>query len=1191
MTSDAGYADGYCRQVPLYRNILLEVGLMNSSRFIEWEKVREIKTDILQGFSISINGLMDTQRHHMVHSVIAGTGKRIIYIAANDLQARNAFRSFTGMSDGKVLYFPFREKMLYDVEAKSNEQAHQRIEILDRILRKDYDIVVLSCESMLDIFMPPGEFASCRLSFKTGDTVDPEKLVSRLAEIGYEREEEVQGPGQFAVRGGIIDIFPVQLQSPVRVELFDIEIDSIRVFDPESQRSVESITQFEVLPAKEFVFTKDQAVEIAGRVQSELDRIVSESRDRELVSLIKKNFGFYIEKLENSEYFSGIDKFIPYFYSKKHTILQYIGKDELLFVEDVARLKQRLENVIEEYHRQCDILMEKGMLLPGSYSMYHDPEDLPKELARLQTVYLNSLDDGEALTDIKRLYSLRGNNIEPYGGRIDELKKDIKSWLDKGYQVTIQALSEQRKEGLKSLLEDENIRVHSDYPDGDIPCVVIKTGQLRNGFIYPDIRWAVLCESDIAAEKKAKVSPQFRAGKKIKIFTDLAVGDYVVHQTHGIGIYKGIESLTVDGTKSEYLKIEYRDGGLLYIPTTQMDLIQKYIGTEGKNPRINKLGGAEWTKQKKKVKESLKQLAESLIRLEAERAAMEGHAYSPDTVWQKQFEEAFEWEETRDQLRCTEEIKRDMESKKPMDRLLCGDVGYGKTEVALRAVFKAAMDGKQSAFLVPTTVLAAQHYENFKKRFAQFPITVEMLSRFRTDSEVKRIIRDLKTGRIDLIVGTHKLFNKEIRFKDLGLLIIDEEQRFGVEHKEKIKSMYPKVDILTLSATPIPRTLHMSLTGIRDISTIEQPPEHRYPVQTYVLEYSEDVIADAIRREVARDGQVFYLFNRVKGIQTKAAKLQEMLHPIRVGYAHGQMSERQLEKIITSFIDREFDVLVCTTIIESGIDMPNVNTIIVEDADRLGLAQLYQLRGRVGRSNRLAYAYLMYKKDKVLNEVAEKRLKAIREFTEFGSGFKIAMRDLQIRGAGNLLGPEQHGHMESVGYDTYVKLLDETIKELKGEFVPEDNVEVNIDIKLDAYLDSNYIPDEQARLDIYKTIAAVETEEDAMDVYDELIDRYGDVPEAASNLIKVILIRKLAAQCGFSIIKQKGDMVLLYFKDQTALQLPLLSKLMQEMKGRLMFSAGKTPYLSYRACGLNTPEILDNIKILLQRVQKLQLEE
>lgn len=1165
--------------------------LMNTDRFNNWDKVQKINKDISEGFSISINGLSGTQRHHLIYSVINKVSKKTLYITANELEARNAFQNFESMSGGKVLYFPFREKMLYDIEAKSNDQAHERIEILDSILRQDYDIIVLSCESLLDIFMPTEDYLSHRLTCKIGDTVDLEQFISALIKIGYEREEQVEGPGQFAVRGGILDVFPIQLQSPVRIELFDIEIDSIRIFDPENQRSIESINQFDILPAKEFIFSKEQAAEIANRVRSELNDFVLHTKDKELANLLNENFGLYFEKLENAEYFAGIDKFIPYFYKHQHTILQYIKEDTVLFIEDVARLKQRLKNVVEEHHRQCEILLEKGMLLSGSFSMYSDPEDLPKQLHHRQTVYLNGLDEGEVLTDVKRQYSLRGNNIEPYGGHFEELRKDIKSWLEKGYQVTINAKSEQRNEGLKTLLKDEGIRVYSEYPDEDIPCVVVKLGQLKNGFIYPDIKWAVLCESDIGTGKKAKVSPQFRSGKKIKVFTDLKVGDYVVHQTHGIGLYKGIESLKVEDAKKEYLKIEYRDGGILYIPTTQMDLIQKYIGTEGKNPKLNKLGGSEWTKQKKRVKESLKQLAEGLIRLEAERAAKVGYAFSPDTIWQKQFEESFQWEETKDQLRCTEEIKVDMESKRPMDRLLCGDVGYGKTEVALRAVFKAVMDGKQSAFLVPTTVLASQHFENFRKRFEQFPVTIEMLSRFRTASEQKKIIKNLKSGRIDLIVGTHKLFNKEVRFKDLGLLIIDEEQRFGVEHKEKIKSLYPKVDILTLSATPIPRTLHMSLTGIRDISTIEQPPEHRYPVQTYVLEYRDDVIEDAITREIAREGQVFYLYNRVKGIQAKASRLQEMLPHIRVGYAHGQMSERQLEKIILSFVNKEFDILVCTTIIESGIDMPNVNTIIVEDADRLGLAQLYQLRGRVGRSNRLAYAYLTYKRDKVLNEIAEKRLKAIREFTEFGSGFKIAMRDLQIRGAGNLLGPEQHGHMESVGYDTYVRLLDETIKELKGEFVPDVDSEITIDIKLDAYLDSEYIPDEQARLDMYKTIAAVETEEEVRDIYDELIDRYGDIPEPASNLIETVLTRKLAGRCGLSTIKQKGDIVLLYFKDQTTLPLSLLSKLIQGQKGRVMFSAGKTPYLSYKVKGLNPREVLDNIKILLQAIHKLQSEQ
>lgn len=1164
---------------------------MNHRRWYEWDQNRIIKGDVEAGRTIAINGLSDAQRHHFAGSLLLQTRKKCLYVAANDLQARKAFRNLQGLIPEGVFYFPFREKMLYDIEAKSHDQAFQRIECLRRFLDRDYSVVVLSCESVLDYFMPPEDYRTRRFTLETGGKISLEDISSRLVELGYEREEQVEGPGQFAIRGGILDIYSVQYANPVRIELFDIEIDSIRTFDAESQRSIGRQERVEILPAKEFPLSAEQALKAADRVQEELSDYLFRLKDSELAGKLKENFSGYIEKLKNANHFAGIDKFIPYFYCSAASIFDYIDSDTIVLVEDTGRLKQRLSNVVDDHYRQCETLHEKGMLLPGSYSMYREPEALPGILEDRQIIYMNSLDDGEALTGIYRIHSLRGKNIDPYQGRMGELKKDIRAWMEQGFLVTVLAASEQRQEGLKNILADESLRVFTEYPDQDFPCVVIKPGTFENGFIYPDIKWVVVCESDISGGRKGKHAARFKGGKKIDVFTDLRVGDYVVHQTHGIGLYTGIESLEVEGVKREYLKVEYRDGGLLYIPTTQMDLIQKYIGTEGKSPKLNKLGGTEWTKEKKKVKESLKELAINLIRLEAERSAREGFAFSPDTVWQNQFEELFPYEETQDQLRCTREIKDDMESKRTMDRLLCGDVGYGKTEVALRAVFKAAMDGKQSAFLVPTTVLAAQHFENFKKRFAQFPVTVEMLSRFRTGSEQKRIIKDLKNGHIDVIVGTHKLFNQEVRFKDLGLLVIDEEQRFGVEHKEKIKSLYPKVDILTLSATPIPRTLHMSLTGIRDISTIEEPPEHRYPVQTYVLEYRDDVVEDAITRELAREGQVFYLFNRVKGIQARASRLQELLPQARIGYAHGQMSERQLEKVIQSFINREFDVLVCTTIIESGIDMPNVNTIIVEDADRLGLAQLYQLRGRVGRSNRLAYAYLTYRRDKVLNEVAEKRLKAIREFTEFGSGFKIAMRDLQIRGAGNLLGPEQHGHMESVGYDTYVKLLEETVRELKGQPAPVENAEVFVEFKLNAFLDTQYIRDEQARLDMYRTIASISTEEDARDVYDELIDRYGEVPEATENLIEIALVKKLAGKCGFNMIKQKEDMILLYFRDNSALPLSMLSSLVQNEKGNLMFSAGKTPYLSYRAKGQKPREILDNIKILLQSIEKLQSQE
>ena len=666
------------------------------------------------------------------------------------------------------------------------------------------------------------------------------------------------------------------------------------------------------------------------------------------------------------------------------------------------------------------------------------------------------------------------------------------------------------------------------------------------------------------------------------------MGDFVVHQIHGIGIYEGIQNLSVDNIKRDYLKIRYQDGAYLYVPTNQLDVIQKYIGSEGKTPKINKLGGGEWLKTKKKVKESLKQLAEELVKLYAQRQAVKGFAFSPDTVWQKQFEELFPYEETEDQLRCIEEIKRDMEDQKPMDRLLCGDVGYGKTEVAVRAIFKAVMSGKQVAYLVPTTILAQQQYTGFKERMKDFPVTVEVISRFRTKSEQKEILKGIKNGTIDVLVGTHRLIQNDVKFKDLGLLVIDEEQRFGVANKEKLKSIWPEVDVLTLTATPIPRTLHMALSGIRDISTIEEPPEERYPVQTYVMEYDAEVIKDAIARELARNGQVFYLYNQVRAIQLKASEIQSMMPEAKVAFAHGQMPEKQLEDIMFSFIYREFDILVCTTIIESGLDMPNVNTIIVEDADKMGLAQLYQLRGRVGRSNRLAYAYITYKKDKVLSEIAEKRLQAIREFTEFGSGFKIAMRDLEIRGAGNLLGPEQHGHLETVGYDMYCRLLDEAVRELKGEAVKDDDAETTIDINVSAYIDDSYIDNEAQKVQMYKKIASIEDEQDVLDIEDEMIDRYGDLPAEVRNLIKIAYIKSLAKKCGFVSVQEKNSSIILQYSDNYQVNIQALGILMDKYRRRILFTANNSPYITFKIDNINRDNLLDNIKILLQDIIKLQ---
>lgn len=1147
-----------------------------------------------EGVNSVVYGISDSQKRHLANTIAEISGYKGLYVAWNEMQARQAYLDFTYLTDNNVVYLANRELMLYDVEARSFEQTRDRISSLARILKGDYKFIVTSAEALMHFIMDPKDFERQLITLKPGDITDWDTLEEKLMVLGYNREEKVEGPGQYAKRGGILDIYPVNCDMPCRIEFFDIEIDSMRWFSEETQRSVENCDVLEIYPAREIIYSRSEIDSIAERIRKALNEtlpVVS----ADLRPILTKNIEKYIEKLHDSHYFTGVDKFIPYLIEKKASLFDYLKEKHLVFFEESQRTRERMKNEQEALSSLCETLLEKGMVLKDTFSMLFDTDTIIERASNNCIITLESLDDSDIFTEGKtEKIRIRGSGISPYNGRLDLIGDDIKAWLKEGYRVAFLCSSEERLDRFIEELREKDViayKAHHNeaWPEG-ISTVVVY-GHMQTGFVYRDEKLVVLAESDLSAVKSGHIRKKTGIkSKRISSFTDLKVGDYVVHQAHGIGIYNGIEQLVVEGVRKDYLKISYRDGGTLFIPTTSMNLIQKYIGSEGREPRLNKLGGTEWTKVKARVKESLRSLAIDLIKLQAERRNTKGFAFSPDTVWQKQFEETFGYEETPDQLKCVAEIKADMESDTIMDRLLCGDVGYGKTEVAIRAAFKAVMDSKQVAFLVPTTVLAAQHFETFKKRFSGFPVRVEMLSRFRTNAEQKAIIKDLKSGRIDIVIGTHMLLAESVKFKDLGLLVIDEEQRFGVEHKEIIKSRYPKVDILTLSATPIPRTLNMALTGIRDISTLEDPPEHRYPVQTYVVEHRDDIVQNAINRELARGGQVFYLFNRVRGIHSKVAQLQALVPEARIGYAHGQMSERELERVIQSFLDKEFDVLVCTTIIESGIDMPNVNTIIVEDSDRLGLAQLYQLRGRVGRSNRLAYAYLTYKKDKVLNETAEKRLKAIKEFTEFGSGFKIAMRDLQIRGAGNILGAEQHGHMDSVGYDMYLKLLDETVSELKGEKVAGETTDTAVELLASAYIDASYIRDEEQRIDMYKAIATVETEEDILDIKDELIDRYGDIPMETNQLIEIAYIKNLASKLGFSSIKQKDEAVLLNFAEQTQLPLEKIGELISRWKRKLLFSAGKQPYLSLRTKDMKPGEVIENIKILLQALQKLKLE-
>ncbi|MDP4093797.1 MAG: transcription-repair coupling factor [Bacillota bacterium] len=1156
------------------------------------EEYNDILASLKSGkFPVNIIGPSDTQKVHISYSICKHLDLKGIFIAVNDMQARKAYEDFSFFLSDDVLLLPSKEIMLYDVEAKSYDQIYQRLITLDRIIKGDYRFIVTSAEAVMQKLIPKELFEKSIFEFSLGDRIDLDSFAYSLLSTGYERVETVEGMGQFAIRGGIIDIFPLGSDSAVRMELFDDEIDSVRSFDTITQRSVDRVDKIRIIPAREVIYPPEDMEDIISRIEKDLHKHTAETgrkNSTEYIEHVGEKIRSDILRLKTDYYFPGIDRFIPFIIDKPSFIMDYT-EDMVIFADEPLRIKQRIENSIAEHREICGNLLHKGVILPRTYQVNFEESEIEERFKSGDVVYLSAM-PLEGLNNLSsRTYNIVSRQIGSYQGHMELLTEDIRNWKQKNYRIVVLSGAKGRGEKLRESFEQDGIEaVYNDNTDFTVQPgqVVITHGSLNKGFEYPSIGWVLISDKEaFGADKKPKRPHTKRKGSKINLFTDLNPGDYVVHQAHGIGQYVGIEKLAVENVKRDYLKIRYNEGDYLYIPTSQLDLIQKYIGSEGKAPKLNKLGGSEWFKTRKRVKESLREIAEELIRLYATRQSAEGYAFSEDSVWQKQFEDLFPYEETEDQIKCIEEIKKDMELKRPMDRLLCGDVGYGKTEVAERAVFKAATNGKQAAYLVPTTVLAQQHYNTFKERMKDFPVTIEVISRFRSQAEQKNILKNVKAGVVDILIGTHRLLQKDILFKDLGLLVVDEEQRFGVTHKEKLKSLKPNVDVLTLTATPIPRTLHMSLVGIRDISIIEDPPENRYPVQTYVMEYNHDVIRDAITRELARNGQVFYLYNRVRTIEKKAAELQALVPDARIAIAHGQMSERELEDIINDFINDEYDVLVCTTIIESGLDMPNVNTIIIEDADKMGLAQLHQLRGRVGRSNKMAYAYITYKRDKMLSEVAEKRLQAIKEFTELGSGFKIAMRDLEIRGAGNLLGAEQHGHMEAVGYDMYCRLLDEAVRELKGETIDENETEMTIDINVSAYIDNEYISAEDQKIDMYKKIASLQDQQDMEDVRDELIDRYGDIPEPVHNLLEIAYIKALAKETGFSSITEKNDTILLQLKNGRSLNIEGLGNLTAKYRRQLMFNAGNAPYLLFRTLGIERKKVLENIKFLLQDVK------
>ncbi len=1119
---------------------------------------------------VQVSGCMDSQKVHLIQEIVPETSWKLI-VTYDDSRAREIYEDF-GCFRQDVWLYPAKDLLFYSADIHGNLLARQRLQVLRHLMEDESGVVVTTLDGLMDHLLPLSQIQSQITVIRMGQELNLDEWKERLSQMGYERTGQVDGMGQFSIRGGILDVFPLTEELPVRIELWDTEVDSIRTFDLESQRSVEQLDEIALYPAVEIVLTKEQRQKGVKQLREEAAVSVEKLKKQMLTEEAFRLAGIVQELAEGVEEgwkINGLDGYLSYFSDETVSFLDYFQeKSGMVVLDEPARLREKGEAVELEFRESMSHRLEKGYLLPGQTDLLYTAKELLARAQRNNTLYLTGLEQRLVGMTVKNQYRIHVKNVNSYQNSFEMLIQDLQRWKKEKYRVILLSGSRTRTSRLAGDLREYNLSAFC--PDNEERQVqpgeiLVIYGNLHRGFEYPQIKFVVITEGDMfgAEKKKRKRKKTSYEGNKIQSFSDLAVGDYIIHEEHGLGIYRGIEKIERDRIIKDYLKLEYADGGTLYLPATRLDGIQKYAGADAKTPKLNKLGGDQWKKTRSRVKSAVKEIARDLVQLYAARQNKAGFQYGPDTVWQREFEELFPYEETDDQMEAIEAAKRDMESRRIMDRLVCGDVGYGKTEVALRAAFKAVQESKQVVYLVPTTILAQQHYNTFLQRMKDFPVRIDLMSRFRTPTQVKKTLADLQKGLVDIVIGTHRVLSKDVKFKDLGLLIIDEEQRFGVTHKEKIKQMKENVDVLTLTATPIPRTLHMSLVGIRDMSVLEEPPVDRLPIQTYVMEYNDEMVREAINRELARNGQVYYVFNRVKGIDEIAAHIQELVKDAVVVYAHGQMQERQLEKIMFEFVNGEIDVLVSTTIIETGLDIPNANTMIIHDADRLGLSQLYQLRGRVGRSNRTSYAFLMYKRDKLLREEAEKRLQAIREFTELGSGIKIAMRDLEIRGAGNVLGAEQHGHMEAVGYDLYCKLLNQAVQALQGKRTEEDEFETVVDCDIDAYIPSSYIRNEYQKLDIYKRISGIENEEEHMDMQDELMDRFGEIPKSVENLLLVASLKALAHRVYITEVKVNRQEVRMSMYANAKLNTAGIPEMIQKYGGNLRFQTGEPSYFHY----------------------------
>ena len=1140
-------------------------------------------------FPINIYGISESGKSYIINGIFEENDNSMVVVTHSDVDAKNLYEDLSFYTTD-VFYFPVREVVFYNVDAISGDLRWARLKVIKEILQNERKkIIVTSIDALTSLYTPKEYYLRYSMIIKTGDDIDLKEISKSLLQCGYERVEVVEGKGEFSFRGGILDVFPPTSAYPYRVELFGDEVDSIRTFNTESQRSIEKVEEFSIFPSKEVIVDDECRSRAVQNINEELKKVIANvsKENKESVEKIKGIVGKNIELLNNTYYFETIDSYLPFFYEKLDSFFDYL-QGYTFVVDDFKRSSGKMESIYYEFNENYMSFLQRGDILPSQNSLLLNKGELESKLENSSLITLSSfLNKSDGLFNTVDI-GFEEVTLNKYNGQLNMLIEDIQERKEKKYKTVILAGTRPRGERLvKTLMEKGIFSTYKDSIDKiEAGEVVITFGNLLRGFDYPELELSIISDKDIFGETRRKRSGKAVRKKgvaKITSFAELKPGDYVVHANHGIGVYKGIKQMAAGGTTRDYLDIVYDKGDKLYVPVDQLDLVQKYIGSEGNSPKINKLGGAEWQKAKAKARKSINEIAQDLVKLYAARATLKGHSFGKDTEWQRQFEDEFPYEETPDQLASLEEIKRDMESDKPMDRLLCGDVGYGKTEVAIRAAFKAVMDGKQVAFLVPTTILADQHYNNFIKRFSDFPIKIDMISRFRTPKQQKATLQALKEGNVDILIGTHRLVSKDIVFKDLGLLIVDEEQRFGVAQKEKIKGMKKNVDVLTLSATPIPRTLHMSLTGVRDISVIETPPEDRYPIQTYVVEQNDQLIRDAILREIGRGGQVYFVYNRVESIDSMANYIRDLVPECKVGIMHGQMTEKELETEMIAFMNKEYDVLVCTTIIETGIDISNVNTMIVHNADKMGLSQLYQLRGRVGRANRIAYAYFIYTKDKILTEVAEKRLKALKDFTELGSGFKIAMRDLEIRGAGNMMGSSQHGHMASIGYDLYCRMLEDTIKLIKGE-IENEPIETSVDIKVDAFIPSSYITDEIQKIEVYKKIAAIENINDFMEIKSELEDRYSSIPDSVYNLMDIAYIKSLCKGLYIEDIKEIAkELRFKFVKGYKGFE-GIYSVLLKQYKDDVILYFGETPSFAIKLDNIKKEAALEYYKKLLEDI-------